>query len=306
MPYEDEPAAAAPPPPAAASSPEPRRWTRRDDKLLQMLVFVRSSWTHVASCLAGRTPDQACDRYNRMVDELRHVLFSPGVETPREWDVEIVVAPAAPAVAEEAGEPAAPLAIVPATPVVAVEDPAGPTTPAGGGGGGGGDRSEEGQKRKMRKSGGKRKKPVMWTEEEHKLFLAGLEKYGKGKWKAMSAEYLTTKSASQIASHHQKYRNRKEQRDRNGCKRASIHDITEHTAATAGAAAAAAVGGEPARVDDDDPAARAGRLDDGAPPGEDECGPDDGKKAEEPIGGDELGGGPEQFAGEGDPGTLLT
>lgn len=72
--------------------------------------------------------------------------------------------------------------------------------------------------------------------------MKGLEIYGKGKWKVMSTEYLTTKTASQIASHYQKHCKRLEQRNRNGCKRASIHDITAPT--TTSAAAAAGGGGE--------------------------------------------------------------
>jgi hypothetical protein len=56
--------------------------------------------------------------------------------------------------------------------------------------------------------------------------LEGLAKYGKGKWKEMSTELLPSKTSTQIASHHQKYCKRLEQRMRDGCRRASIHDIT--------------------------------------------------------------------------------
>ncbi|XP_057523505.1 transcription factor SRM1-like [Amaranthus tricolor] len=43
-----------------------------------------------------------------------------------------------------------------------------------------------------------------WTVLEHKLFLAGLEKFGKGSWKSIS-RLLKTRSSSQVASHAQKY-----------------------------------------------------------------------------------------------------
>ncbi|KAL6861829.1 hypothetical protein ACP4OV_017529 [Aristida adscensionis] len=291
MPY-DEPAAAAAPP---AASPEPR-WSRRDEKLLQMLVLVRNRWDHVAAHLPGRTPAQACDRYNSMVEELRRVLGEPEVATPPEWDMQVVVpAIAAPAVAEDAGEASAStataLVIVPALPAAADNNHAGPpSTPAGGGEG----RPEEGQKRKKRRGGvGSRKKPEMWTEEEHSIFLVGLDKYEKkSKWKAMSEEHLLTKTPSQIASHHQKYRKRQKQRDLKACKRASIHDIT----------VAAVIGGhEPARGAE---LARA-ELDDVGAPGEEGRGLPGEKDDHEPVAREDQLGGAEEFPGDDDLGTLF-
>ncbi|KNA18949.1 hypothetical protein SOVF_066050 [Spinacia oleracea] len=67
-----------------------------------------------------------------------------------------------------------------------------------------------------------------WSENEHKQFLLGLHKYGKGDWKSISMEFVRTRSASQVASHAQKYFKRqtdkkKKKKDR---KRWSIFDIT--------------------------------------------------------------------------------
>ncbi|RDX99165.1 Transcription factor MYBS3, partial [Mucuna pruriens] len=46
---------------------------------------------------------------------------------------------------------------------------------------------------------------VAWSEEEHKKFLVGLEKMGKGHWKGISTTFVTTRTPSQVASHAQKY-----------------------------------------------------------------------------------------------------
>ncbi|XP_058087636.1 transcription factor SRM1-like [Magnolia sinica] len=70
-----------------------------------------------------------------------------------------------------------------------------------------------------------RKKGVPWTEEEHKLFLIGLQKYGKGDWRSISRNAVVSRTPTQVASHAQKYflRVNSVKKDK---KRASIHDIT--------------------------------------------------------------------------------
>ncbi|KAL2574635.1 hypothetical protein GLYMA_17G229800v4 [Glycine max] len=50
-----------------------------------------------------------------------------------------------------------------------------------------------------------RKKGVPWNEEEHRKFLEGLEKLGKGNWRGISKHFVTTRTPSQVASHAQKY-----------------------------------------------------------------------------------------------------
>ncbi|GAB4824498.1 hypothetical protein Ancab_007374 [Ancistrocladus abbreviatus] len=73
-----------------------------------------------------------------------------------------------------------------------------------------------------------RKKGVPWTEEEHKLFLMGLKKYGKGDWRNISRNFVITRTPTQVASHAQKYfiRQLSDGKDK---RRASIHDITTVT-----------------------------------------------------------------------------
>lgn len=50
-----------------------------------------------------------------------------------------------------------------------------------------------------------RKKGVPWTEEEHRTFLIGLDKLGKGDWRGISRNFVRTRTPSQVASHAQKY-----------------------------------------------------------------------------------------------------
>ncbi|KAK9283640.1 hypothetical protein L1049_011890 [Liquidambar formosana] len=70
-----------------------------------------------------------------------------------------------------------------------------------------------------------RKKGTPWTEEEHRLFLIGLDKYGKGDWRSISRNVVVTRTPTQVASHAQKYylRQSSVKKER---KRSSIHDIT--------------------------------------------------------------------------------
>ncbi|KAH9301299.1 hypothetical protein KI387_012882, partial [Taxus chinensis] len=50
-----------------------------------------------------------------------------------------------------------------------------------------------------------RKKGVPWTEEEHRMFLLGLRKLGKGDWRGISRNFVITRTPTQVASHAQKY-----------------------------------------------------------------------------------------------------
>ncbi|GAV68526.1 Myb_DNA-binding domain-containing protein [Cephalotus follicularis] len=69
------------------------------------------------------------------------------------------------------------------------------------------------------------KKGVPWTEEEHRQFLLGLNKYGKGDWRNISRNFVQTRTPTQVASHAQKYFIRQLTGGKDK-RRSSIHDIT--------------------------------------------------------------------------------
>lgn len=73
-----------------------------------------------------------------------------------------------------------------------------------------------------------RKKGVPWTEDEHRRFLLGLQKYGKGDWRNISRNFVITKTPTQVASHAQKYFLRQNSGGKDK-RRPSIHDITTAT-----------------------------------------------------------------------------
>ncbi|CAK9135724.1 unnamed protein product [Ilex paraguariensis] len=70
-----------------------------------------------------------------------------------------------------------------------------------------------------------RKKGVPWTKEEHRRFLLGLQKHGKGDWRNIARNFVISKTPTQVASHAQKYYQRQLSGGKDK-KRPSIHDTT--------------------------------------------------------------------------------
>ncbi|XP_075500514.1 transcription factor MYBS3-like [Primulina tabacum] len=69
-----------------------------------------------------------------------------------------------------------------------------------------------------------RKRGTPWTEEEHRKFLHGLQKLGKGDWRGMSRNYVPSRTPTQVASHAQKYFIRQSNTARRK-KRSSLFDM---------------------------------------------------------------------------------
>ncbi|XP_073313277.1 transcription factor MYBS3-like [Primulina huaijiensis] len=69
-----------------------------------------------------------------------------------------------------------------------------------------------------------RKKGVPWTEEEHRMFLLGLQKLGKGDWRGIARSYVISRTPTQVASHAQKYFIRHNNMSRRK-RRSSLFDI---------------------------------------------------------------------------------
>ena len=116
-------------------------------------------------------------------------------------------------------------------PIIADDDdaPPAPATQTNSGG-------SNGSKSSSKKKGGKapaaktsdqeRRKGIPWTEEEHRLFLLGLAKFGKGDWRSISRNFVISRTPTQVASHAQKYFIRLNSLNKKDKRRSSIHDIT--------------------------------------------------------------------------------
>ncbi|ESQ31913.1 hypothetical protein EUTSA_v10005383mg [Eutrema salsugineum] len=70
-----------------------------------------------------------------------------------------------------------------------------------------------------------RRKGIAWTSNEHRQFLLGLEKYGKGDWRSISRDFVVTRTPTQVGSHAQKYFARLNSKNKHK-QRPSIYDVS--------------------------------------------------------------------------------
>ncbi|CAL4956385.1 unnamed protein product [Urochloa decumbens] len=213
-------------------------WTREEDKAFENAVAAAAAppadgppdegwFAALAASVPARTAEEVRRHYEALVEDVS-AIDAGRVPLPR--------------YAGEAESSAA-------TPDGAA------SAPKDGSGGGSGHRCEERKSgvdvgKSCSKAEQERRKGIPWTEEEHRLFLLGLDKFGKGDWRSISRNFVISRTPTQVASHAQKYfiRLNSMNRDR---RRSSIHDITSVTAGEVAAAGAPITGG---------PAAGAGAM----------------------------------------------
>ncbi|KAJ4836853.1 regulator of chromosome condensation [Turnera subulata] len=171
------------------------RWSREEDKLFEGALVrfpeeMADRWQKIAECV-GKTAAEVKEHYELLVRDV-YEIDSGRVELPSYSDD-----------------------LLGSTGWGGGASPPSSQISFGGGGGGG----------KTGKGDGERKKGTPWTEEEHRLFLIGLNKFGKGDWRSISRNVVVTRTPTQVASHAQKYflRQNAVKKER---KRSSIHDIT--------------------------------------------------------------------------------
>ncbi|KAG7031876.1 Transcription factor SRM1 [Cucurbita argyrosperma subsp. argyrosperma] len=171
-------------------------WSRDQDKAFENALATypedaADRWEKIAADIAGRTVEEIKDHYKVLVDDVNQI---------------------------ESG-----LVPLPCYSFCSDGSPSDDTKKKGDHHGV--DNSEPCMGNKAPRSDQERRKGTAWTEDEHRLFLLGLDKYGKGDWRSISRNFVVTRTPTQVASHAQKYfiRLNSMNKDR---RRSSIHDIT--------------------------------------------------------------------------------
>ncbi|KAF8115677.1 hypothetical protein N665_0025s0137 [Sinapis alba] len=175
-------------------------WSREDDIAFERALAnyytdeYEEKWEKIAADVAGKSVEQIKEHYELLVEDVNRIESGcvplPSYRSPPDDD--------------DAGDD-------------------GGISKKGGGNCHAGGESNQGSSKA--KADQERRKGIAWSEDEHRLFLLGLDKYGKGDWRSISRNFVVTRTPTQVASHAQKYfiRLNSMNKDR---RRSSIHDIT--------------------------------------------------------------------------------
>ncbi|XP_073011932.1 transcription factor SRM1 [Typha latifolia] len=172
-------------------------WSREQEKAFENAIADNPEdsgdrWEKIAAAVPGKSVEEIKNHYELLVEDV------DGIESGR---VPLPSYSSASDGGEQGGE--------------------------GGGGGkkGGHSHGDSSHGGKGSRADQERRKGIAWTEDEHRLFLLGLDKYGKGDWRSISRNFVISRTPTQVASHAQKYfiRLNSMNKDR---RRSSIHDIT--------------------------------------------------------------------------------
>lgn len=167
-------------------------WNRHEDKIFEKALVefpdgIDDRWQRIAEFLPGKSPDDVRAHYEALLHDIAEI-DSGRVELPSYSDGSTSIG------CERGSNSSGQISF---------------------GSPNAGSRSRDAE----------RKKGTPWTEDEHRLFLIGLDRYGKGDWRSISRNVVVTRTPTQVASHAQKYflRHTSGKKER---KRSSIHDIT--------------------------------------------------------------------------------
>eukprot|EP00218_Dolichomastix_sp_CCMP3274_P011496 CAMPEP_0170134236 /NCGR_PEP_ID=MMETSP0033_2-20121228/1776_1 /TAXON_ID=195969 /ORGANISM="Dolichomastix tenuilepis, Strain CCMP3274" /LENGTH=215 /DNA_ID=CAMNT_0010369781 /DNA_START=111 /DNA_END=758 /DNA_ORIENTATION=+ len=175
----------------------PEHWTADEDKVFEKALAEyegEGRWLEIASLLPGKSSEAVYRRYTTLEDDVRNIEAGrvplPDYGAAKE---------AAEAAARGDGEMA--------------------TTSSG--------RKVPKASAMTKTADQERRKGIPWTEDEHRLFLLGLQKFGKGDWRSISRNYVISRTPTQVASHAQKYFIRLNTGSKKDKRRSSIHDIRD-------------------------------------------------------------------------------
>ncbi|KAM0938102.1 putative transcription factor MYB/SANT family [Dioscorea sansibarensis] len=178
------------------------QWTPEENKLFELAlvrfpVGMPNRWQAIASLLPGKSPQDVLDHYRKLLIDVA-AIEAGRVELPNYIEEDINEVDDDDANGEVGNNDGIDKVV---------------------------GQNKCRSKSKMPKND-ERKRGKPWTEDEHRRFLQGLEKHGKGDWRTIARCEVRTRTSTQVASHAQKFFQRQNSASKE-FKRKSIHDITE-------------------------------------------------------------------------------